>query len=89
MAQHVLSTFNPAPPTVTVLKTMTSRVEDYVAALEDVMLAALYLILLLKPFMVAIKALKAWQLQGGVHILSSYLPIPSVKHESSPSRSFD
>ena len=58
MAHHVLLTFHPSSPTVIVLKTRTGRAEDYIAAVKDVVQAALYLILLLSIFMVALKALK-------------------------------
>ncbi|KAL9122753.1 MAG: hypothetical protein Q9187_000692 [Circinaria calcarea] len=58
MAHHVLLTFHPSSPPVTVLKTRTGRAEDYIAAVKDVLQAALCLVLLLSVFMVALKALR-------------------------------
>ena len=59
MVHHVLLIFNPASPTVRVYKTRTGRVGYYVVVMKDVLLAALYLILLLHIFMIATRAVKA------------------------------
>lgn len=46
MTQHVLSTLNPASPAMKVIKKSDAKLEDYIVAGKDVLLAGLYLLIL-------------------------------------------